>query len=139
TTDNDALDRFRQLPQVVAVVDDNVGVTVEGVPIELVVAAPERYGTELLRATGSEAYVGALEPLPTGASEEEVYTELGVPCCPPELREEPHRDEPPALLELADVRGDLHCHTTWSDGKASVLEMGEAARERGYEYLAIGD
>jgi DNA polymerase (family X) len=45
----------------------------------------------------------------------------------------------PALLELADVRGDLHCHTTWSDGRASVLEMGEAARARGYEYLAICD
>jgi DNA polymerase (family 10) len=98
-----------------------------------------RFGTELLRATGSEAYVAALEPLPAGASEEEVYAKLGVPWCPPELREEPHREEPPALLELADVRGDLHCHTTWSDGKASVLEMGEAARERGYEYLAICD
>jgi DNA polymerase (family 10) len=139
TLDNNALDRFRQLPQIVAVVDDSVGVTVEGVPVELVVAPRERFGTELLRATGSEAYVAALEPLPAGASEEEVYAPLGVPWCPPELREEPHRDEPPALLELADVRGDLHCHTTWSDGKASVLEMGEAARERGYEYLAICD
>jgi DNA polymerase (family X) len=139
TSDNNAMDRFQQLPQIVAVVDDSIGVTVEGVPVELVVAPRERFGTELLRATGSEAYVAALEPLPTGASEEEVYVQLGVPWCPPELREEPHRDEPPALLELADVRGDLHCHTTWSDGKASVLEMGEAARERGYEYLAICD
>jgi len=139
TSDNNALDRFRQLPQIVAVVDDSIGVTVEGVPVELVIAPRKRFGTELLRATGSEAYVAALEPLPAGASEEEVYAQLGVPWCPPELREEPHRDEPPALLELANVRGDLHCHTTWSDGKASVLEMGEAARERGYEYLAICD
>jgi DNA polymerase (family 10) len=92
-----------------------------------------------VRATGSEAYVRALEPLPAGASEEEVYAALGVPFCPPELREEPHRLAPPPLLELANVRGDLHCHTTWSDGKASVLEMAEAARERGYEYLAICD
>ena len=139
TSDNNALDRFQQLPQIVAVVDDSVGVTVEGVPVELVVAPSERFGTELVRATGSEAYVAALEPLPAGATEEEVYAALSVPWCPPELREEPHRDEPPVLLELADVRGDLHCHTTWSDGKASVLEMGEAARERGYEYLAICD
>jgi DNA polymerase (family 10) len=137
--DNNALDHFRELPQIVAVVDDSVGVTVEGVPLELVVAPRERFGTELLRATGSEAYVAALEPLPAGATEEEVYAALGVPWCPPELREEPFRGEPPALLELADVRGDLHCHTTWSDGKASVLEMGEAARERGYAYLAICD
>jgi DNA polymerase (family 10) len=139
STDNNALDRFRQLPQIVAVVDENVGVTVEGVPVELVVASRETYGTELVRATGSEEYVSALEPLPSGATEEEVYAALGVPWCPPELREEPHREQPPPLLELADVRGDLHCHTTYSDGRASVLEMGEAARERGYEYLAICD
>ena len=79
TSDNNALDRFQQLPQIVAVVDDSVGVTVEGVPVELVVASRERFGTELLRATGSEAYVAALEPLPAGASEEEVYAQLGVP------------------------------------------------------------
>jgi DNA polymerase (family 10) len=139
TVDNNALDRFRQLPQIVAVVDETVGVTVEGVPVELVVAPPECFGTELLRATGSEEYVAALEPLSAAPTEEEVYAALGVPWSPPELREEPHREEPPPLLELADVRGDLHCHTTWSDGRASVLEMGEAARERGYEYLAICD
>src|SRR5207245_9378265 len=45
----------------------------------------------------------------------------------------------PRLVELDDVRGDLHVHTTWSDGKASVLEMAAAARDRGYEYLAICD
>jgi DNA polymerase (family 10) len=139
SSDNSALDRFQQLPEIVAVVDETVGVTVEGVPVELVLAPPGRLGTELLRATGSEAYVAALEPLPAGATEEEVYSALDLPWCPPELREEPHREEPPALLELGDVRGDLHCHTTWSDGRASVLEMGEAARERDYEYLAICD
>ena len=47
--------------------------------------------------------------------------------------------EPPALVETDDIRGDLHCHTTWSDGRASVEEMGRAARERGYEYIAICD
>jgi DNA polymerase (family X) len=139
SSDNNALDHFRELPEIVAVVDETVGVTVEGVPVELVVASHARFGTELLRATGSEAYVAALEPLPTGATEEEVYDALGVPWCPPELREEPFRGEPPPLLELADVLGDLHCHTTWSDGKASVLEMGEGARARGYEYVAICD
>jgi DNA polymerase (family X) len=142
--DNTSLEWFPELPQIVALIEKTearaVGVTVEGVPVEVVVAEPERFGTELVRATGSEAYVAALEPLPDGATEEVVYEALGVPWCPPELREEPHREEePPRLVEPADVRGDLHCHTTWSDGKASVLEMGEAARERGYEYLAICD
>ena len=68
-----------------------------------------------------------------------VYRALGIPWCPPELREQPFRGEPPPLVELADIRGDLHCHTTWSDGRASVEEMGRAARERGYEYVAICD
>jgi DNA polymerase (family 10) len=137
------VDRFAALPEIVAIAGRDaagaVGVTVEGVPIELVVAEPGRFGTELLRATGSRAYVDALGPLPDGPDEHEVYEELGVPWCPPELREEPFRGGPPALVELADVRGDLHCHTTWSDGRASVLEMGLAARDRGYEYVAICD
>jgi DNA polymerase (family X) len=137
------LDRFASLPQIVAVVEREarraLGVTVEGVPVELVVAEPHRFGTELLRATGSRAYVDALEPLPDAADEAAVYAALGIPPCPPELREQPFRGEPPQLVGLADVRGDLHCHTTWSDGRASVLEMGRAARDLGYEYVAICD
>ena len=137
------LDRFVKLPQIVAIVESEprraVGVTVEGVPVELVVAEPARFGTELLRATGSEAYVEVLEPLPDAPDEEAVYRELGIPYCPPELREAPLRGEPPPLVELQQIRGDLHVHSTWSDGKASVLEMAEAARDRGYEYLAICD
>jgi DNA polymerase (family 10) len=104
-----------------------------------VAAEPERFGTVLVRATGSDAYVAALEPLPDAPDEEDVYRALGIPWCPPELREQPFRGEPPALVELSDIRGDLHCHTTWSDGRASVEEMGRAARERGYEYVAICD
>jgi DNA polymerase (family X) len=137
------LDRFASLPQIVAVVEREarraLGVTVEGVPVELVVAEPHRFGTDLLRATGSRAYVDALEPLPDAADEAAVYAALGIPPCPPELREQPFRGEPPQLVGLADVRGDLHCHTTWSDGRASVLEMGRAARDLGYEYVAICD
>jgi DNA polymerase (family 10) len=137
------LARFAELPQIVAVVEHGerraLGVTVEGIPVELVVAAPDAAGTALLRATGTEAYLAALGPLPDAPAEEDVYAALGVPWCPPELREAPFSGEPPPLLELADIRGDLHCHTTWSDGRASVLEMGRAARDRGYDYLAICD
>jgi DNA polymerase (family 10) len=109
------------------------------VPIELLVAAREAFGTTLLRATGSRSYVEALGPLPAAADESAVYGALGVPWCPPELRERPFRGEPPALIELPQIRGDLHCHTTWSDGRASVLEMASAARDRGYDYIAICD
>ena len=137
------LERFESLPQIVAVIERAerraIGVTVEGVPVELVVAEPAQFGTALVRSTGSPAYVAALEPLPDGRDEAAVYRALGIPWCPPELREAPLRGEPPALVELDDIRGDLHCHTTWSDGRASVEEMGRAARERGYAYVAICD
>jgi DNA polymerase (family X) len=139
----EALQRFEGLPAVVAVVERKtrraLGVTVEGVPIELVVAEPSAFGTALVRATGTTEYVDALEPLPAAADEAGVYEALGLPWCPPELREQPFRGDPPPLVELGDVRGDLHCHTTWSDGKASVVEMATAARDHGYEYIAVCD
>jgi DNA polymerase (family X) len=135
--------RFAALPQIVAIIEQDergaLGVTVEGVPLQLVLAAPERFGTELMRATGSPRYVDALEPLPDGPDEEAVYRALDLPWCPPELRERPFRGEAPVLLRADEIRGDLHCHTTWSDGRATVVEMARAARERGYEYLAICD
>ena len=131
------------LPQIVSVVERDerrgVGVTVEGVPIEIVAAPPERFGTALLRATGSPEYVASLGNLPDAATEEQAYAAVGLPFRPPELRELGVPDPPADLLEPADVRGDLHVHTTASDGKATVLEMGLAARELGYEYLAICD
>ena len=137
------LTRFEALPQIVAVIERHErhvrGLTIEGVPIELTVAAPERFGTEIVRATGSARYVAALEPLPDAPSEAAVYDALHLPWVPPELREAPFRGTPPALVEVQDIRGDLHCHTTWSDGRFSVEEMGRAARERGYDYIAICD
>jgi DNA polymerase (family X) len=139
----ETLDRFAGLPEIVAIVERAerraVGVTVEGVAVELVAAHPKRFGTELVRATGSPEYVVALGALPDAPDERSLYRALDLPWCPPELREAPFRGEPPALLEQTDIRGDLHCHTTWSDGRASVLEMGQAAQALGYEYLAICD
>jgi DNA polymerase (family 10) len=133
------LARFAALPQIVAMVSRACGLTVEGVPVELVVAPPERFGTELVRATGSRAYVDALEPLPDAPTEAGVYTALGLPWRPPETRETWLDAVPSSLVSVDDIRGDLHCHTTWSDGRNSVEEMGRAARERGYDYLAICD
>jgi DNA polymerase (family 10) len=137
------LARFGELPQIVAVIEQDgrraVGVTIEGVPVELNVAERARYGTELVRATGAPAYVQDLEPLPEAPDERAVYDTLGIPWCPPELREEPFRGEPPPLLGLDEIRGDLHSHTTWSDGRFSVEEMARGAIARGYDYLAICD
>ena len=136
------LEAFEALPQIVAVVERGgrraLGVTVEGMPVELVVAEPARLGTELVRATGSPDWVTAHEPLPEAADEDGVFAALGIPYVPPELRE-PGAPTVSQLVEVADIRGDLHCHSTWSDGRATVYEMGLAAKERGYEYLAICD
>jgi DNA polymerase (family 10) len=131
--------RFAALPEIVTMLAPETGITAEGLPVELVIAAPETLGTALVRATGSAEYVASLGPLPDARDEESVYRLLGRPYAPPELRELPARSVPPALVELEDIRGDLHCHTRWSDGKATVLEMAAAAIERGYEYLAICD
>jgi DNA polymerase (family X) len=137
------LDTFEALPSIVSVLEREerraVGVTVEGVPVELIAAEPERFGTALLVATGARPYVAGLGELPAAPDEESVYAALGIPWCPPELREAPFRGEPPLLLTRDDIRGDLHMHSTWSDGKATILEMATAARELGYEYVAICD
>jgi DNA polymerase (family 10) len=137
------LARFATLPQIVAVIERAdrraLGVTIEGVPVELIAAEPARFGTALIRATGSPAYAEALEPLPNAPDEPAVYRALDLPWCPPELREAPFRGQPPALLGPQQIRGDLHCHSTWSDGRASIEEMGRAAAGRGYDYLAICD
>jgi DNA polymerase (family 10) len=146
----EALDAFAELPQIVAVLERDerhaVGLTVEGVPVEVVAAEPGRFGTELVRATGSEEWVAALGPLPDGPDEASVFRATSVTGSdpvtevPPELREIGAPAEPPAgLVRVEDIRGELHCHTTWSDGTAGVLDMAEAARARGYEYVAVCD
>lgn len=80
-----------------------------------------------------------------GASEEDVYSGLGLDYIPPELREAKgeiqaaEKHELPKLVTLKDIKGDLQMHTTWSDGKDSIESLVEAARARGYEYAAITD
>ncbi|RME38936.1 MAG: PHP domain-containing protein, partial [Planctomycetota bacterium] len=78
-----------------------------------------------------------------GADEEGIYRKLGLPCFPPELREnhgEFEGDVPlDDLVTLNDIRGDLHVHTTASDGRNTIEEMAEAAKARGYRYLAVCD
>jgi DNA polymerase (family 10) len=117
----------------------------QGVALRVVVAAPERAGSELVRLTGSAAHVGALGTLAEAATEEACYAALGLPWIAPELREDrgelaaARAGSLPHLITVEDLKGDLHLHSTWSDGKATPLEMAQAAAQRGYEYLAITD
>ncbi len=139
----ETIERFAALPAMVTLLEREqrraVGLTLDGVPVILVVARPEAFGTELVRATGSAEWVAGLEPRPDAADEDGLFAALGLPYYPPELRELPGALPPTNLIDLADIRGDLHCHTTWSDGRASVREMAAAARDRGYAYLAVCD
>jgi DNA polymerase (family 10) len=80
----------------------------------------------------------------TFQEEKELFAKLGLPFIVPELREDRgevdvESDGLPDLLDIGDYRGDLHMHTRWSDGSATVEEMARVAKERGYEYIAITD
>src|SRR5829696_1097146 len=141
-------------------------VTHSGMRVDLKVVEPDQFGNVLQHFTGSKAHNVALREAAvrrglhvseygilddaTGettrcATEEAVYERLGLPWIPPELREgrgeleAAAEGELPDLVQLEDLRGDLHCHTTTSDGRQTAEEMAAAALERGWEYLAVTD
>jgi DNA polymerase (family 10) len=138
---------------------------VDGLRVQLWVHPPERFGTALQYATGSQGHNVRLRELALDlglslsehgfkrkdgkevlcAEEEEVYKILGLPWIPPELREDQGEVQAaragslPDLVSLGDLRGELHSHSDWSDGQNSIEEMGRAAREIGLSYLVISD
>lgn len=108
------------------------------------------FGSGLFFATGSRAHIEEAERRATAggvnlegcANEEQLYAALGVPYLDPELREnngEWALQERPELVKFSDYRGDLHAHSTWSDGLGSIREMAAAALARGYSYHAVTD
>jgi DNA polymerase (family X) len=140
--------------------------THNGVGVDLRIVAPEAYGNLLQHFTGSAEHNIQLRERAVGmglsvsehgiadtasgevarySSESEVYARLGLAYIEPELREATGEiaaaadDALPDLVEVDDIRGDLHCHTTLSDGHNTLEEMAEAARGRGYAYLAVTD
>jgi len=96
-------------------------------------------------STETPATPGAAGARVAGRTEEEIYGRLGLAWIPPELREDRGEIEAaasgglPRLVTLADLRGDLHMHSTWSDGKATVREMVDGCVARGYEFMALTD
>lgn len=120
----------------------------QGIDLRVFVGTAAEAGRLQILTTGSAAHIEALggaDAIPMAETEAACYAELGMEWIPPELRE--GRDELelaregrlPKLIELDDIRGDLHLHSTWSDGAASILEMAQAGRQRGYEFMAICD
>jgi DNA polymerase (family 10) len=105
-----------------------------GLPATLYAAAPSAFGTELLRRTGSDAFVASLGALADAADE------AALTAVPPELREDrPPAGPVPTLVEDRDLQGVFHVHTRYSDGEATVRDMALKARQLGYRYLGISD
>ncbi|HET8797927.1 MAG TPA: helix-hairpin-helix domain-containing protein, partial [Thermoanaerobaculia bacterium] len=105
-------------------------------------AAPADFGSTLLRTTGSAAFVEELGKIPKAKSEKEAFEKAGFAFVEPERRESPDDlrvKRRPRLVSHSDLRGTFHVHTTFSDGRNTVLEMLAAARERGWEYVGISD
>lgn len=136
-----------------------------GLQADLIGLSPEMWGSALQHFTGGKAHNIRFRELAleqglsfsehgfkrrdgsvlTCATEEEVYAAIGLPWIPPEIREDSgelaaaRAGRLPKLVELQNIKADLHMHSTWSDGKAGIREMAEAARARGYRYIAITD
>jgi DNA polymerase (family 10) len=162
------IERFKSMPEAANVLAAGPTkgslVLTSGIQIDLRVVAPASYGAALLYFTGSKAHNIALRRMAqerglkineygvykgaesiAGETEASVYAALGLPYIEPELREETGeieaaaRHDLPKLVRLADVKGDLHAHTSATDGMNTLEEMARAARDRGLEYLAITD
>jgi DNA polymerase (family X) len=139
-------------------------VLTSGLQVDLRVVPESSLGAALMYFTGSKAHNIRLRTLAierglklneygllkgrtvvAAATEQEVYRALGLPWIAPELREDRGeieaalKDRLPALIEVADLAGDLHAHTNWSDGTASIEAMAKAAKAHGLSYLAISD
>lgn len=165
----DIMERFVSLPLVMEVLGmgptKSSILTKDAFQIDLRVVPEESFGAALQYFTGSKNHNIHLRQIAlkkglkvseygvfkendekiAGYTEEEVYNVLGLPWIPPELREDRGEIEAafegrlPKLVELSDIKGDLHIHSKWSDGVHTIEEIVQKAVERGYEYIAITD
>ena len=135
-----------------------------GIQVDLRAVPEASYGAALMYFTGSKAHNIALRGIANtrkwklneyglfsgkrriaGLTEEEVYKKLGLAYIPPEMREDrgevalAKASKIPKLVAVKDIRGDLHCHSTWTDGTAPISDMAAAAKACGYEYMALTD
>jgi DNA polymerase (family X) len=162
------LERFRAFPTVVKTLgagETRASVVLNsGLQVDLRVVPRSSWGAALVYFTGSQAHCVHIRRIAqslglllneyglyrsaewlAGTEEEEIYCALGLSWIPPELREDRGEVDAardgrlPKLIELAELRGDLHSHSTWTDGRASIEEMARSAQEAGLEYFALTD
>lgn len=162
------LQAFSRLPLVAGVVSkepSSIAVETTRGPVTLYLAVPDQAGAALVWHTGTRGHVAALQAraetlglrfadgrlarasgdVVSCPSEEDFYARVELPYIPPEVREGDREIDTaasvglPRLLSERDIRGDLHTHSTWSDGRNSIADMVSGARQLGYEYIAITD
>ncbi|HEX7193218.1 MAG TPA: PHP domain-containing protein [Thermoanaerobaculia bacterium] len=118
------------------------GVARDEIEVLLHLSKPDDFGATVLRTTGSNEFVEAFGKVPKGKTEHDVFERAAIPFVDPELREDASalaKKKRVKLIEPADLRGTFHIHTTFSDGRNSVLEMLTAARDRGWDYAGLSD
>ena len=161
----DKLTQYDNVAEVLAHGPTRVTVVLRsGIQVDLRAVAEECYGAALLYFTGSKAHNIALRGIANdhkwklneyglfsgkrriaGVSEEEVYKKLRLAYIPPEMREDrgevalAKAKKIPKLVGVADICGDLHCHSNWTDGTAPIAEMAAVAKAHGYQYIALTD
>jgi DNA polymerase (family 10) len=135
-------------PEVLYRTGRRVVVRYEAHEIDVRIATPDEYGSLLLATTGPAAHVAEIlkrRGARLCASESDAYAHAGLAYLPPETRDAPDALERararsmPRLVERADIRGDLHMHSSYSDGRDPLRHMVQASRTLGYEYIAITD
>jgi DNA polymerase (family 10) len=163
----DHLEAYPDRSKTIARGDTKISIRVgKAFQVDMRVVEPDQFGAALQYFTGSQAHNIHIRRIAkdqglkineygvftiddntrvAGTTEQEVYEAIGLPWIPPELREDRHefdwanQDQMPELIELADISGDLHMHTSATDGTATIREMADAAIGRGLSYIAITD
>lgn len=163
----DRLAKYGEVAEIIAKGETKSSVRLQcGLQVDVRVLEEESYGAALHYFTGSKAHNVAIRDRAkelglkiseygvfrsqddkriSGAKEEDIFKAVGLPLIPPELREDRGEIQAaeqgmlPRLIELSDIRGDLQMHTTATDGKNSIAEMAQKAKEMGYDYIAITD
>ena len=147
---------FARLPQVNEVIaQDGITTSIRvgsDMKVDLRAVKPDGFGAAWVTFTGSPAHIEQLRSraermgkVIAGETEEEVYATVGCAWIPPELREGrgeielAAQGQLPKLVQQKDLRGDLHTHSNWSDGRNEIAEMARAAKERGYAYIVLTD
>jgi DNA polymerase (family 10) len=161
-------DAFVKLPEVKNILSEGATkssvMTKDGFQMDLRVVSPQSYGAALHYFTGSKAHNIRIRSMGVdrglkineygvfkgkksiaGKTEEEIFKSVGLPFIPPEIREDwgeieaAQKGKLPHLIEQKDLKGDLHIHSNWTDGRSSIEDMALAAQKMGYSYMALCD